>query len=225
MSPPVAAEGAATGDAALGVTSARQDGTSGRHVFRSQRATTRDLPQLFTVAPTGGAPEEVPLPSGYAGSYSADASRIAYTPFQQWQPAWRKYRGGQTTPVWLADLATGHITKVPRPETDSNDRAPMWVGDKVYFLSDRNGPVTLFRYDPATKKVDELLKNNWKDIQYATAGTGGWGDRTGSVFSHRVRAMRFRNRKSTMISRRDLFMRQRGRRAWPPSAPGESGRA
>ena len=55
---------------------------------------------------------------------------------------WKRYRGGRTTPIWIADLADLGIEKVPRD--NSNDFNPMWVGDTVYFLSDRNGPVTLF---------------------------------------------------------------------------------
>jgi len=155
-----------------------------RILFRSTRATTRDLPHLFTVAATGGAPEEVPLASGQTGSYSPDAARLAYVPFQQWQPAWRKYRGGQTTPIWLADLATSHVTKVPRPKTDSNDRSPMWVGDSVYFLSDRNGPFTLFAYDVKAASVREVVKNpDGFDMANASAGPGGIVyDQMGDIF-------------------------------------------
>src|SRR5207302_2169375 len=51
--------------------------------------------------------------------------------------------------------------------------SPRWSGVTVYFRSDRNGPMTLFRYDPQSKKVDELIKNSGKDIVSATAGPGG----------------------------------------------------
>ncbi len=140
-------------------------------LFRSTRATTRDLPHLFTVPLAGGAPEELPVPSGTNASYSPDGQRLAYIPFQQWQPAWRKYRGGQTTPVWIVDLDTSHLTRIPR--TDSNDRLPMWVGDSVYFLSDRNGPFTLFAYDVKSAAVRELVKNpDGFDIASASAGPG-----------------------------------------------------
>src|SRR5262249_29145796 len=60
------------------------------------------------------------------------------------------------------------IEKIPR--TDSNDFNPMWVGNKVYFLSDRSGPITLFAYDTTTKKVTELLKNDGLDIKSASVG-------------------------------------------------------
>ncbi|HTL98955.1 MAG TPA: hypothetical protein VL181_09135, partial [Holophagaceae bacterium] len=143
-----------------------------RVLFSSFRATPRDLPQLYTVAATGGPAEQLPLPSGNEASYSPDGTRLAYTPFPQWQPAWKKYRGGQTARVWIADLADSSIVKIPRD--NSNDRDPMWVGDSVYFLSDRGGPVTLCAYDPKTGAVREAVKNpGGFDISSASAGPGG----------------------------------------------------
>jgi tricorn protease len=157
------------GDEALGWT---PDGT--RILFRSWRATPRDLANLFTVPLTGGLPDELPVGSGDEAAYSPDASHLAFIPFDQWQPGWKKYRGGQTTPIWLADLSDSHVTKVPR--TDSNDRWPMWVGDTVYFVSDRNGPWTLFAYDTKSaggSGVKELVHNpDGFDIRYASAGPG-----------------------------------------------------
>ncbi len=142
-------------------------------LFYSMRDTARDLPKLFTVPLTGGPPEELPLPSGVRASYSPDGKRLAYVPYQQWQPEWKKYRGGQTTPIWLADLADSHVTKVPRD--NSNDRWPMWVDDTIYFVSDRNGRYTLFAYDVKTGAAPrELLPNaDGFDIKSASAGPGG----------------------------------------------------
>ena len=91
------------------------------------------------------------------GSYSPDGSQIAYVPVFQWEPDWKGYRGGQTTPVWIAKLADSSVVKVPRE--DSNDRNPMWVGKTVYFLSDRDGPTALFAYDTETQKVSRVIDN------------------------------------------------------------------
>ena len=85
--------------------------------------------------------------------------------------AWKRYRGGMATPIWIANLSDSSVEKVPR--VDSNDFNPMWVGDKVYFLSDRNGPITLFAYDTKTKKVAQLIQNNGLDIKSASAGPDG----------------------------------------------------
>ena len=132
-----------------------------------------DFAKMFLVRADGsGLPEEVKLPSVDEASYSGDGSRIAYTPFNQWQRAsWKRYRGGQTEPVWLVDVKTLDLVKVPRE--NSNDTNPQWVGDTVYFLSDRSGPVTLFEYDVRTKAVKQLVENRGLDLKSMTAGPGG----------------------------------------------------
>ncbi len=126
--------------------------------------------KLFSVPLEGGFPTEYPLPIVAAASLSPDASRIAYVPHPQWQRAWKRYRGGQTTPIWIADLKDSHIEKVPRE--NSNDFNPMWVGGTVYFLSDRNGAVSLFAYDTKSKQVSEVVKNDGLDFKSASAGPG-----------------------------------------------------
>ncbi|HTV42729.1 MAG TPA: PDZ domain-containing protein [Candidatus Sulfotelmatobacter sp.] len=148
----------------------KPDGTN--ILFISQRASYSDPMQLFTVALHGnGFPTELPLPMGVDGSYSADGSHLAYVPFSQWEPYWRDYRGGQTTRIWIANLSDSSIVKIPRD--NSNDKNPMWVGDTIYFLSDRNGPMTLFSYDTKTGKVTERIHNTGFDIISASAGPGG----------------------------------------------------
>jgi tricorn protease len=142
-----------------------------RVLFRSHRASYSDPNQLFTVSDQGGFPTELPLPMGEMGSYSPDGTHLAYVPGFQWEPDWKHYRGGQTTPIWVADLADASIQKVPRE--NSNDKDPMWVGKTIYFLSDRSGPVTLFTYDTESKKVTEAVPNTGFDIKSASEGPGG----------------------------------------------------
>jgi len=141
-------------------------------LFLSGRTSWNDFAKLFRIHADGsGMPVEYPLPSADSGSLSPDAKQIAYTPFNQWQRAWKRYRGGQTEPVWIVDLASLDLTKVPRD--NSNDSNPLWIGDKVYFLSDRNGPVTLFSYDTKSKQVEQVIENKGLDFKSASAGPGG----------------------------------------------------
>jgi tricorn protease len=137
-------------------------------LFRSGRASFHDFDRLFTVPLAGGLPLELPLPRAVQGSFSADGKRLAYVPINQWQRAWKRYRGGQTTPIWIADLADSGVDAVPRD--NSNDSCPAWLGDRVYFLSDRNGPVALFAYDTKTKRVSEVVENGGLDFKWLTAG-------------------------------------------------------
>jgi tricorn protease len=140
-------------------------------LFKSIRNTARDTDTLFTVTPAGGFPDELPLPRADFGSYSPDGQRLAYVPFFQWQPAWKRYRGGQTKPIWIANLKDSSVEPLPRE--NSNDFNPMWIDNSIYFLSDRKGPVALFRYDLSSKQVQQVLQNNGYDFKSASAGPGG----------------------------------------------------
>jgi tricorn protease len=150
-----------------------------RILFRSTRNSYSRAPQLFTVGTEGGMPQALPLPLAYAGAYSPDGKRMIYEPVDAGQFAsdgaafvsWRRYRGGRASYLWLVNLGDFTTQKIPR--TDSNDFNPMWIEDKCYFLSDRKGPVTIFRYDLQSKKVEEVIANNSKDIVSASAGPDG----------------------------------------------------
>ncbi|MBM3749007.1 MAG: protease, partial [Acidobacteria bacterium] len=150
-------------DTALGWT---PDGK--RILFTSNRTAYSRFQELLTVGVDGGFPEKVALPMGYEAAYSPDGARLAYVPIRRAFTVWKRYRGGTTTSIWLATLATGRIEKVPR--ANSNDYNPMWVGDKVYFLSDRNGPVSLFAYDTKAKQVAQAIPNTGLDLKSAGAG-------------------------------------------------------
>jgi tricorn protease len=142
-------------------------------LFRSTRSSYGRFTRLFTV-PVGGGPEtELPLPMAEEGSYSPDGSHLAYVPFTNNRGfpggyiAWKKYRGGSAPFIWIADLKTSAVA--PVPHTDSNDFNPMWIGSKVYFLSDRDGSATLYSYDIQSKKVACLLPPNGVDVKSASA--------------------------------------------------------
>jgi tricorn protease len=171
-------------DAAVGWT------PDGKYViFRSNRES--DSPRyakLFKVSPNGGLATALPLPMAFSGKFSTDGKYFAYSPVGGASPfnysayvAWRNYRGGLASSVWIADMTTLDVVKVPRER--SNDFDPLWVDKQVYFLSDRNGPISLFRFDPATKSVTEAVKNDGADIRSASAGPGGIVyDRFGELF-------------------------------------------
>ncbi len=171
-------------DAAVGWT---PDGKS--VIFRSNRESgSPRYTKLFKVSVNGGLPSALPLPMAFSGKFSADGKYFAYSPVGGASPfnysayvAWRNYRGGLASSVWIADMATLDVVKIPRER--SNDFNPVWVEKQIYFLSDRNGPVSLFRFDPATKSVTEVVKNDGADIRSASAGTGGIVyDRFGELF-------------------------------------------
>jgi tricorn protease len=141
-----------------------------RIVFRSARDSYSRFSRLYTVGVDGGFPTPIDLPMAEGGSLSPDGSRIAYMPIAPAFASWKRYRGGRTTPIWIANLADAKLEKVPRE--NSNDFNPMWIDKRVYFLSDRNGPFTLFYYDLGTQKVVQAIRNDGLDIKSASAGPG-----------------------------------------------------
>lgn len=126
--------------------------------------------RLFSVPSEGGRAEELPLPSAVYGSFSPNGRRIAYVPFHSPYLGWKRYRGGATSRIWIADLPDCRIEKIPRG--NSNDFSPMWLDKRIYFLSDRNGPISLFAYDVTTIKVAQVIPNPESDILSASAGPG-----------------------------------------------------
>jgi tricorn protease len=143
----------------------------GRILFSSPRESYANFPQLFTVSLNGTLPEKLALPWGWEAAWSPDGARLAYVPMRRAFTAWKHYRGGDTTPIWVATLSNSKVEKIPRD--NSNDYNPLWIGLKVYFLSDRNGPVSLFSYDTGTRKVKEEVKNEGLDFKSAGAGPDG----------------------------------------------------
>ncbi len=139
-------------------------------MIRSGRATPAGGAKFFTMGLDAGPASLVPLPMGHEATYSPDGTRLAYTPLAPAFTAWKRYRGGRTSKIWLAQLSDSKVEEIPRD--NSNDFNALWADDKVYFLSDRNGPVTLFAYDTKTKKVTESIKNTGLDYKTASLGPG-----------------------------------------------------
>lgn len=141
-------------------------------LFASTRASHAFYDRLFTVPVEGGFEEPLPMPMAERGAYSADAGRIAYNPIRNlWtEDTWRHYRGGQEPFLWIFDFKTQDIEVVPHDNT--NDTWPMWIGDVVYFVSDRDGTMNLYGYDTKSKQVRQLTHHTDFDIKDASAGAG-----------------------------------------------------
>jgi len=150
-------------------------------LFQSLRDSFSDrYKQLYTVPIDGGFEKALPLPMGYEASYSADGRHLAYTPLPREiffgtgdtfvHTYWSNYHGGLVSPVWIADLADSSVVKVPHE--NATDFNPMWVGNKIYFLSARAEPISLYAYDSGTKKVSRVVANSGMDIMSASAGFG-----------------------------------------------------
>jgi tricorn protease len=146
-------------------------------IFASNRtsAPQQSYFQLWSISVDGGLPEMLPLPRAFDGSYSPDGSRLAYEEFStafvpEWYEAsmWRHYRGGRTHPVSIMSLSDYSVQKLPW--TNSNDSSPAWVGNTIYFLSDRDHTVNLFAYRVDTKQLTQITHHNDFDVMTLSGG-------------------------------------------------------
>jgi len=142
-------------------------------VFRSRMKSFNDfLGQLFVVSIDGGLPEELPLPRGGFCSFSPDDKKLAYNRVFREFRTWKRYRGGMADDVWVYDFETKKTENITGNE--AQDIIPMWSGNKIYFLSDRddNKRMNLYVYDLAEKKTRQLTKFAEFDIKFPSLGDG-----------------------------------------------------
>jgi tricorn protease len=135
--------------------------------------------QLYTVPIGGGVEERLAVPNAARAAMSPDGSRIAYNPHAPFFLEWKRYRGGATSQIWLQDLRTHAIEKIPQPASRSNDVDPMWVGDLIYFRSDRDGEFNLYSYDTKSKTVRRLT--SYSDFPVLSAGADPGAGKSGSI--------------------------------------------
>ncbi len=124
--------------------------------------------QLFTLSVDGGLPEQIPVPRSGFATFSPDGSKIAYNRIFREFRTWKRYRGGQADDVWIYDLKTKQLENVTN--NPAQDIIPMWHGDKIYFLSDRDAFMNLFSYDLKTKQTKKITNFDKYDVKYPSVG-------------------------------------------------------
>jgi len=141
-------------------------------VFSTSRATwaPSGAPRFWTVPVEGGVEQPMPLPRAYQGKISDDGTHVAYRMNNSWDEERRNYRGGQNRPIWIVDLKTYDL--ISPPWTDSKDVDPVWLGDTVYFLSDRDGVMNVWSFDTRAKKLAQITKFTDFDVKTVEAGAG-----------------------------------------------------
>nr|WP_288934979.1 S41 family peptidase [uncultured Allomuricauda sp.] len=120
--------------------------------------------QFFTVSPNGGLPKAMEIPRGAYGSISADGLYIAYTPITSWDPEWRNYRGGQAMPIWIVNLNTYELMTTPQLDQERH-LYPVWSGNKVYYLSERDYTSNIWSFDINTKTEEQITFHKKFDVK------------------------------------------------------------
>ena len=140
-------------------------------VYRSKKTQFNEFKGSLLLAPIdGGLSEELPLPRGGSCSFSPDQKKLAYNRVFREFRTWKRYRGGQADDIWIYDFDTKTTTNITK--NPAKDIIPMWSGNKIYFLSDRdeNERMNLYVYELGSKKTRRLTHFTDFDIKFPSLG-------------------------------------------------------
>lgn len=134
-------------------------------VYRSRKQSFNDFKgQLFKVSVDGGLSEELPLPEGGFCSYSSDGKQLAYNKVFREFRTWKYYKGGMADDVWIYDFASKKTENITN--NVAQDIFPMWIGEEIFFLSDRDRIMNLFCYNMTTKQTSKVTNFNEYDVKF-----------------------------------------------------------
>ncbi len=138
-------------------------------VFRSRKQTFNDFKgQLFLANTKGGLPQELPLPCGGFCSYSPDGTKLAYNRVFREFRTWKYYKGGMADDIRIYDFKTKQTEQITN--NIFQDMFPMWSGDKIYFVSERERPTNLYCYDLKSKETKKVTDFKEFDIKFPSLG-------------------------------------------------------
>lgn len=131
----------------------------------------------YLVPADGGNESALEIPEGGAGMFSPDGKKIVYTPIDREFRTWKRYRGGRAQDVWIYDLENS--TSEQLTDNPATDHQPLWVGDDIFFTSDRDYTLNLYRY--SADGSEAVTSHDTFDVLWASAGptaivyeNGGW---------------------------------------------------
>ena len=134
-------------------------------LFRSLRYST-DLSdsRMFLVSTNGGLPDPLPMPESGAGDLSPDGRRVVYSPLFRDFRTWKRYEGGWAQELYVFDRETHAVQRIT--DHPRADRDPMWIGDLIYFSSDRSGTLNLYGFNLRSQETTQLTNSSIWDVRW-----------------------------------------------------------
>lgn len=127
--------------------------------------------RLWSVPRTGGVSTPITVGWGFDGSWSPDGKRVAVDRMTRWDPEWRSYRGGQNIPLRILDLQSRSEVLIPNDQR-ATDLQPTFVGNTIFFISDRDWASNVWKYDVATKALAQVTRFTDAEVKSLGAGAG-----------------------------------------------------
>ena len=123
--------------------------------------------KLFLVDTAGGLPRPLPMPESGGGDLSPDGQRVVYSPVTRDFRHWKRYEGGWAQDLWILDIDS--LESIQVTDHKRSDRDPMWIGDTIYFSSDRDGTLNLYAYEVDSGELSQLTNEDQWDVRWPSA--------------------------------------------------------
>lgn len=137
-----------------------------RIVYRNRISSSFDG-KLYLVSRDGGLSDVIPLPEGGFCSYSPDGKQLAYNRVMREFRTWKYYRGGMADDIWIYNADKQTVENITANE--AQDIIPMWIGDEIFFLSDRDRTMNIFVYNTKTKRTDKVTDFTAYDVKFPSS--------------------------------------------------------
>ena len=136
----------------------------GKNILYRNRISDGFAGQLWSVAKDGGMPDRLPLPEGGWASFSPDGKRMAYNRVMREFRTWKYYRGGMADDIWIYDPQVQTIENIT--DNVAQDIMPMWIGDEIFYISDRDMTMNIFVYNVKTKQTEKVTHYTDFDVKF-----------------------------------------------------------
>lgn len=136
----------------------------GKHILYRNRISDGFDGRLWAVSKDGGMPEALPLPEGGFCCYSPDGKKLAYNRVFREFRTWKYYRGGMADDIWIYDAAQKKVENITN--NVAQDIIPMWIGEEIFFISDRDKTMNIFVYNTRTRQTEKVTHYTDYDVKF-----------------------------------------------------------
>lgn len=143
----------------------------GKHVLFASDRDTAPVPihRLWTISAEGGPAKLLNKQWAHNGAFSPKGDKLVIDRTNRWDVEWRNYRGGQNLPLTIIDLQSNQETFIPSSKTIEIE--PVWLGERIYFISDRDWIANVWAYSLASMQLEQITFFEENDVkQLSTNG-------------------------------------------------------
>ena len=142
--------------------------SDGKHILYLSGAGLAFDPWIWKISADGGEPQRLSYGPANHIDFS-DTGGVVIGRLTREPARWKRYRGGTAGQLWADIEGDGQFQ--PLSPVDSNFTTPMWIGERIYFISDHEGVGNIYSCLP---NGEDVQRHTHQDTYYCrSAQTDG----------------------------------------------------